>query len=131
MNVLSAMKTCMFPSAAAALAAAFGLLGATPARAAHDYPTLERVRFVQECMAEHKGGTFEMTSKCVCVVDALAQELSLEDFISLSTAQKATTIGGERGGYIRDSEALQDNIKRWRALQRKVKTACFINVDAR
>jgi hypothetical protein len=46
--------------------------------------------------------------------------------VDLSTAAKATTIGGERGGYIRDSEKLQADIKRYKALQAKVNKGCFI-----
>jgi hypothetical protein len=115
-----------------------GLAGGLPAFArgpaqANDYPTLDRVLYVQECIAAHPGvGVFEMTSKCSCALDALASELKHADYIELSTATKATTIGGERGGYIRDAEKLQTEIKRYRALQAKVKQGCFIGpVSAR
>jgi hypothetical protein len=101
------------------------------AQAAYDYPTLERVRYVQECMAEHPGSSYEMTSKCVCAVDALMQQLPLDDFVNWSTAAKATSIGGERGGTIRDSELMQVDARRWRDLQRKVKSGCFINTAPR
>lgn len=107
------------------------LAAAGLAHAAHDYPTLERVRYVQECMAEHPGSSYEMTSKCVCAVDALMQQVSLDDFVNWSTAAKATSIGGERGGTIRDSEQLQVDARRWRDLQRKVKSGCFINTAPR
>jgi hypothetical protein len=49
-----------------------------------------------------------------------------DEYVDLSTAAKATTIGGERGGYIRDSEKLQTDIKRYKALQAKVNKGCFI-----
>jgi hypothetical protein len=107
------------------------LAAAGLAQAAFDYPTIERVRYVQECMAEHPGTHYEMTSKCVCAVDALMQQLSLDDFVNLSTAAKATTIGGERGGTIRDSEQMQGDARRWRDLQRKAKSGCFINTAPR
>lgn len=94
---------------------------------ANDFPTLDRVLYVQECIAAHPGtGNFEMTSKCSCALDALAREIRYADYVELSTASKATTIGGERGGYIRDSEKLQAEIKRYRALQAKVQKGCFI-----
>ena len=114
------------------LAALLAALALAPAAAlAHDYPTLDRVRYVQECMAEHPGPAFEMTSKCVCVVDALAQQVTLDEFVNMATALKASTIGGERGGYIRESSGLQADVKRWRELQRKVKSGCFINTEPR
>ena len=104
--------------------------GAAPA---NDFPTVDRVLYVQECMAAHPGAsTFEMINKCSCALDALAKEIKYEDYVEMSTASKATTIGGERGGYIRDSEKLQAEIKRYRALQAKVNKGCFIGpADAR
>jgi hypothetical protein len=110
---------------------AAGLAACGAAQATYDYPTIERVRYVQECMAEHPGTNYEMTSKCTCAVDALMQQLPLDDFVNWSTAAKATTIGGERGGTIRDSEQLQGDARRWRDLQRKVKSGCFINTTPR
>ncbi|MBT2322802.1 hypothetical protein J7E62_10640 [Variovorax paradoxus] len=98
---------------------------------ANDFPTVDRVLYVQECIAANPGhGSFEMTNKCSCALDALAREVKYADYIEMSTATKATTIGGERGGYIRDSEKLQAEIKRYRALQAKVKKACFIGTAA-
>ena len=112
--------------------AAGALVGLLPLAAhAYDYPTLDRVRYVQECMREHPGPQFEMTSKCVCVVDALAKRLTLDQFQAMSTALNANTIGGERGNAIRDVQAVQGDIKRYRELQTQIKKNCFINLDAK
>jgi hypothetical protein len=93
----------------------------------NDFPTVDRVLYVQECVAAHPdAGKFEMTNKCSCALDALAKEIKYDDYVQLSTAAKATTIGGERGGYIRDSEKLQADIKRYKALQAKVNNGCFV-----
>ena len=107
------------------------VLLALPAAAAHahDYPTLDRVRYVQQCMRDHPGPSFEMTSKCVCVIDALARQLTLEQYEEMATALNANSIGGERGNTIRDAGVLQDDIKRYRALQTQAKKGCFIDVD--
>lgn len=114
------------------IALALVLPALLPAAAqAHDYPTIDRVRYVQVCMRDHPGPQFEMTEKCACVVDALAQQLSYAEFESMSTAMNATSIGGERGSYIRDAESLQTEIKRFREVQTKAKKSCFINVEAR
>lgn len=96
--------------------------------AAHDYPTLDRVRFVQECMREHPGPHFEMTNKCVCTIDKIAQELPHDQFVNGSTVLNANSIGGERGNTIRDTEVLQTEAKGFRAVLAKAKSACFINV---
>jgi len=105
------------------------LVGGTAA--ANDFPTTDRVNYVLECMRTHPGSQFEMVSKCSCAVDALAKEVKHADYVDMSTAANAHSIGGERGSYIRDTEVLQAKIKRYRELQTRVKKGCFINLDAK
>lgn len=123
--------------ALSARAAAIGLLvlsaaaaaqSAAPSTApsANDYPTVDRVIYVQECMATHPGPVFEMTNKCACALDAIAREVKYDDFVEMSTAAKAVSIGGERGSYIREAPSLQKDIKRFRELQSKAEKSCFL-----
>lgn len=98
---------------------------------ANDFPTVERVNYVQECMRTHPGAHFEMVSKCSCALDALAKDVKYADYVEMSTASNANSIGGERGNTIRDTEMLQVKIKRFRELQARAKKGCFINLDAR
>lgn len=124
------MSAPMKPSLATAspprLALAAALLCTATAAHAHDYPTADRVTYVQDCMRQHPGATFEMVSKCSCVLDTLAKKLPLEQFTAMTTATNANSIGGERGNYIRDTEMLQKQIKRFRELQAAAKKSCFI-----
>lgn len=90
------------------------------------YPTVDRVLYVQECMRSHPGGHYEMVNKCACALDRLALELPFGEYVEMATASNASSIGGERGGYIRDTEVLQVQVRRYRALQAKVKKACFV-----
>ena len=115
---------------AASMAAIGTLLAAVPA-AAFDYPTAERVNYVMACMRDHPGPHYEMVNKCSCAIDALARDVSLDDFVAMSTAANASTIGGERGSYIRDSEDLQAQIRRFRDLQAAAKKGCFIQPGPR
>jgi len=96
------------------------------AAAANDFPTSERVLYVQECMNAHPGPYYEMVSKCSCALDALAGEVKFDDYVEMSTAAKAASIGGERGNTIRDTEPLQAQIKRYRELQARVQKGCFL-----
>lgn len=98
---------------------------------AHDYPTNERVVFVQACMRDHPGGHYEMLNKCSCAIDAIARQLPLEAYTSMSTAANANSIGGERGSYIRDTESLQVDIRQFRTLTTQAKKGCFIKVEAK
>jgi hypothetical protein len=117
------------PTIRLALAGA-ALLCALSAQA-NDFPTVDRVIFVQECMNGRPGPYFEMVNKCSCALDAIAREISFDDYVEMSTAAKANTIGGERGSYIRDVEPLQAQIKRYRELQAKAKAGCFLGPDPR
>jgi hypothetical protein len=98
---------------------------------AHDYPTNERVIFVQACMRDHPGGHYEMLNKCSCAIDAVARQVPFETYTSMSTAANANSIGGERGSYIRDTELLQLDIRKFRALTAQAKKGCFINLEAK
>jgi hypothetical protein len=93
---------------------------------AHDYPTSERVVYVEACMRDHPGGHYEMLNKCSCVLDAIAAALSYDDYVEMSTALNASTIGGEGGSVIRDAPLLQDQIKQFKAVQAKAQKSCFI-----
>ena len=105
-----------------------GVAIATTAGAAqaHDYPTSERVIYVEACMRDHPGGHYEMLNKCSCMLDAIAQGLPYDDYVEMSTAANANSIGGERGSYIRDVPMLQEQIKKYKALQAQAQKSCFI-----
>jgi hypothetical protein len=98
---------------------------------AHDYPTIDRVLFVQGCLRDHPGPSFEMLNKCSCVIDRLAEKLSYDEFVELSTEFNATSIGGERGAVLRDNEGVQKDVRRFRGLLVDAKKACFIRIDPR
>ena len=93
---------------------------------ANDFPTVERVLYVQECIRNNPGPYYEMINKCSCALDKLAGEVKFDDYTSMSTLTNAVTIGGERGGQLRDNESLKPHIARLRELQTKVRKACFI-----
>lgn len=99
---------------------------AAPATPDHDYPTVERVLYVQQCMREHPGPFYEMVNKCSCALDRIAAEVSLDDFVEMNTVVNAMTIGGERGSELRDNAGAKKQVSRWKALQARVQPACFI-----
>ena len=114
-----------------ALALAGALPFAVHAERINDFPTVERVLYVQECMRTSGGPAFEMISKCSCALDTVAREVSYDDYVSMSTIVNAISIGGERGSEMRDNETLKPQIARYRQLQAKAKAACFINASPR
>src|ERR1700749_4092761 len=106
------------------------LLAGTTAHAADDgYPTSDRVLYVQECMAAHPGHYYEMVSKCSCAIDSIAAQVSYDDYIHMTTVVNAMTIGGERGGTLRDNDSIKPEIKRYRDLNAKAQKGCFIGME--
>ena len=78
-------------------------------------------------MRLHPGPQFEWIQKCSCALDALAKDVKYDDYVTMSTVSKALSIGGERGGAIRDAPSLEHHAKRYRELQAKAQQGCFIN----
>jgi hypothetical protein len=109
----------------AALIAAL-LLGSGAARA-NDFPTADRVLYVEECIRANPGPYFEMVNKCSCAIDAIAAEVKFDEYTTMQTISNGMSIGGERGGAIREVPTLQPELKKYRELQSKVKKGCFIN----
>lgn len=95
---------------------------------ANDFPTVDRVLYVRDCLRENPGPQFEMISKCSCAVDRLAELVKYDDYVVMSTEANASSISGERGSIMRDNEGVQKDAKKYRDLQAKVKNSCFIGM---
>lgn len=92
----------------------------------NDYPTSERVVYVEACMRDHPGsGHYEMLNKCSCAMDYIRAKVSFDDYDTLSTVANAATIGGERGSEFRDAPAMQDKVKQFRKLQSEAQKSCM------
>lgn len=96
---------------------------------ANDFPTTERVSFVLECMRAHPGPEFEMSSKCSCALDAVAREISFDEYRTIHTVALATSISGERGGYYRGKHWRAD-VRKYDSVLAKAKNGCFIDTNA-
>lgn len=103
------------------------LLAANGSAHANDFPTSSRVLYVDECVRSHPGTYFEMVSKCSCVVDDLAAALGYDEFTTMQTIANGMSIGGERGGAIRDAPSLQPELKKYREMQAQARKACFLD----
>ncbi len=92
-----------------------------------DYPTLDRVLFVEDCVRAHPDRQRqEMIYKCSCAIDALAEDIPYAQYTDAATAANAVTIAGERGNATRGDET-RDQAKRFRASLAKAYKACLIS----
>jgi hypothetical protein len=100
--------------------------GAEDARV-NDFPTVERVLFVEACARDHPDRSrTEMLYKCSCVIDGIASELSYAEYVDASTAFAAGQVAGERGTHIRESSAGQDLAGRFRQARSNARKACMM-----
>jgi len=95
-----------------ALALTLSAVGAARAAALPDYPTVDRVEFVLECM-QRNAGKQEFLYKCACVIDEIAGQYTYDDFVEASTAARFQSLGGERGGVFRDPPKTRETAKRY------------------
>jgi hypothetical protein len=91
----------------------------------HDYPTVDRVEFVLECMYRNDGRQ-EFLYKCSCVIDELAQQFPYEDFVEASTAARYQSLGGERGGVFRDPPQTRETAKRYLQARSEAMKRCDV-----
>jgi hypothetical protein len=102
-------------------------LGVSGSVLAYDYPTSDRVQFVEECVRDYPDrGHFEMVAKCSCLVDQLAKKYDYDQFVDLTTAAKAFSISGERGNVVRDSDIGKSLNAEYKKAAQEGKEACFI-----
>jgi hypothetical protein len=96
----------------------------TVAKAEAPYPTAERYLFVRQCMNEHADFLSPPMYQCACVMDKLVATVPYEEFSFLRAVGMAVTIGGERGGELRDNQAVQDSARKYRDLMKKLAQSC-------
>lgn len=109
-------------------AAMFVVFAAMPLRAdapSHDYPTIARVEYVQECV-NRAGGRQGMIYQCACAIDRIAEKLTYDEFVEASTYAKYSTLPGEGGGIFRDTEEAKQKAKLFRTLESDAYRACNV-----
>jgi hypothetical protein len=89
----------------------------------HDYPTVARVEFVQDCIRQH-GGKLENLYQCSCAIDWIANALSYDEFVEASTYAKYASLPGEGGGIFRDSDTARAMAKRYRETEAEAFRSC-------
>ena len=95
-----------------ALASALSAVGTAQAADPGEYPTVDRVEFVLECM-QRNAGKQEFLYKCACLIDEIAQTYTYDDFVEASTAARYQSLAGERGGVFRDPPEVRETAKRY------------------
>lgn len=123
--MMTMQRLCQMRTFPALLGAAW--LCSSPAAGAdlpvHNYPTLARVEFVQECVRKHDGKLASLY-QCSCAIDRIANALSYDEFVEASTYAKYSSLPGEGGGIFRDSDQSRQMAKRYREVEAEAFRGC-------
>jgi len=88
------------------------------AKPANDFPTLNRVEYVLQCMQDHGGQNYDNLYHCTCAVDYIAGRMSHEEFDQAQAFTYLFNTPGERGAEFRDppqSDKLRSLLKKTKA----------------
>jgi hypothetical protein len=90
---------------------------------AHDYPTVARVEYVNDCIGKN-GGKLAALYQCSCAIDRIANALTYDDYVEASTYAKYANLPGQAGAIFRDSEHAQQLGKSFRDLEANALRGC-------
>ncbi len=92
---------------------------------AHDYPTIARVEYVNECVARN-GGKLAAVYQCACAIDRIADALAYDDYVEASTYAKYASLPGQGGSIFRDSDHARKLAKSYRDLESDSLRGCGV-----
>jgi len=93
---------------------------------ANDFPTQARVEFVLGCMHELGEQSYDTLYPCVCLIDAIAADMSYEEFAEAQVFSQLRSTPGERGGVFRDPDRAQSLTEKLQAAVERGEAACFV-----
>ena len=93
---------------------------------ADEFPTIDRVLYVNECVRQHGGG-LDSLYKCSCVMDYFTKNLTYQEFDKMDASSHGIQTTGERSALWRDPKGVRDGIKRLQDVEKKAKKNC--NLD--
>ncbi len=88
-----------------------------------DFPTIDRVLFVNECIRKHRGG-LDSLYKCSCVMDYFANNLTYAEFDNMDASSHGINTTGERSAIFRDPKGVREGINRLKEVQSIAKRKC-------
>ena len=94
---------------------------------ANDYPTIESVRFVVNCMADNGGQNEENLYACTCRFDAISSEITFYEYEQVSVYVRNKAMPGEKGGVFRDlGRDTKELRNKFEQVENKANSACPI-----
>jgi hypothetical protein len=94
---------------------------------ANEYPTVEMVRFVVNCMADNGGQNEENLYACTCRFDEISSEMTFYEYEQVSVYTRNKAMPGEKGSVFRDlGKDTRDLRDKFEQVEKKAKSMCPI-----
>ncbi len=91
----------------------------------NDYPTDMRMRYVLDCMDRNaKLNTYESVHKCSCVIDKVAEKLTIREFENGAVTYRLKNMPADRGGVFRDNDEAQTSLVTLKEIQAAAYDSC-------
>ncbi len=95
--------------------------------ARNEYPTVDTVRFVVNCMADNGGQTEENLYACTCRFDVINAAFTFAEYEEVSVYVRNKAMPGEKGGVFRDlSRNIKDLSAKYAQISKQAASACPI-----
>ena len=98
--------------------------GTATAQQVNDYPTEARVEYAVACMATN-AGLPDALQRCSCAIDAIADVLPYEDYVSAETVLRMRQTTGDRSGMFRGGGTMEAMVADLRRAEAEAEILCF------
>ena len=96
----------------------------------NDYPTRDRVEYVFNCIAQHKGSLLKLDYvtqyACGCKIDKIAEKMSFKEFEDAKTFSFLSKQAGDTGAAFRDPKQSKDLRTRLKEAEEYAEKSCFV-----
>jgi hypothetical protein len=94
----------------------------------NEYPTLDRVNYVMDCMDRHGGPKIEHLTACSCEMDEIGAKMSYEHFVDANVFMQNKDTPGDKGAVFRDMATGKDGFDKLEASRAEAEKVCWVTV---
>jgi len=102
------------------------LLQPMVAYAGNDFPTLDRVNYVLDCMDRHGEQSITNLLGCSCTIDAIAGKMKFEKYSDAKTYEEYKDTPGDKGDAFRSNDRAKALYNKLNELEAEAEKHCFV-----
>lgn len=94
----------------------------------NEYPTLDRVNYVLDCMDRHGGPKIEHLTACSCEMDEIGGKMTYLHFVDANVFIQNKDTPGDKGGVFRDMAPGKEGFAKLEAARAEAEKVCWVTV---